>query len=101
MGKCVVVVKAKNGRIAAAYNDDSFFSIEDHCSIDHCSLTNFNGFIACVDENRECARYSGKGGSRSICARYSGKGVFWLSIMRSSKSIRGWLLSLSSTPQKI
>jgi hypothetical protein len=26
MGKCVVVVKAENGRIAAAYNEDGFLS---------------------------------------------------------------------------
>jgi hypothetical protein len=48
MGKCVVVVKAGNGRIAAAYNEDCFTSVEFSGSL------NLNGFIASVDEDGGC-----------------------------------------------
>jgi hypothetical protein len=48
MGKCVVVVKAENGRIAVAYNEDGFFTFKRG------HTPNLNGFIACVDENGEC-----------------------------------------------
>jgi hypothetical protein len=48
MGKCVVVVKAENGRIAAAYNEDSFTSILNIQS------PNLNGFIVSVDDNGCC-----------------------------------------------
>jgi hypothetical protein len=41
MGKCVVVVKAENERIAAAYNEDGFASDDGH-------FPNLNGFIASV-----------------------------------------------------
>jgi hypothetical protein len=44
MGKCVVVVKAANGRIAAAYNEDGFTSVQ-RCS------PNLNGFIVFVAED--------------------------------------------------
>jgi hypothetical protein len=49
MGKCVVIVKAENGRIAAAYSDDGFTSVVDgSCS------SNLNGFIASVAEDGGC-----------------------------------------------
>jgi hypothetical protein len=44
MGKCVVFVKAENGRIASAYNDDGFTSRESNSP-------NLNGFIASVAEH--------------------------------------------------
>jgi hypothetical protein len=44
MGKCVVVVKAENGRIAAAYNEDGFTS-------DWNSYPNLKGFLVSVDED--------------------------------------------------
>jgi hypothetical protein len=46
MGKCVVVIKAENERIAVAYNDDGFYSVGHTPSL--------NGFIACDDGNEEC-----------------------------------------------
>jgi hypothetical protein len=45
MGKCVVVVKAENGRIAAAYNEDGFSSVFWSES------SNLNGFIASINED--------------------------------------------------
>jgi hypothetical protein len=47
MGKCVVVVKAENGMIAAAYNEDGFSS-------DGSDSPNLNGFIASVAEDGGC-----------------------------------------------
>jgi hypothetical protein len=47
MGKCVVVVKAENGRIAAAYNEDGFTSVES-------VSPNLNGFIVSVAEDGGC-----------------------------------------------
>jgi hypothetical protein len=47
MGKCVVVVKAENGMIATAYNEDGFPSVSR-------STPNLNGFIATVTENGGC-----------------------------------------------
>jgi hypothetical protein len=47
MGKCVVVVKAENGRIAAAYNEDGFTSV-------NCSSPNLNGFIVSVTNDGGC-----------------------------------------------
>jgi hypothetical protein len=49
MGKCVVIVKAENGKIAAAYNEDGFtttaqFSVSP----------NLNGFIASINVDGEC-----------------------------------------------
>jgi hypothetical protein len=44
MGKCVVVVKAENGRIAAAYNEDDFSSVYGFSP-------NLNGFIASVADD--------------------------------------------------
>jgi hypothetical protein len=44
MGKCVVVVKAENGRIAAAYNEDGFTSVSP----------NLNGFIVSVGDEGGC-----------------------------------------------
>jgi hypothetical protein len=46
-GKCVVVVKAENGRIAAAYNEDGFTSGVGRSP-------NLNGFIVSVDEDGGC-----------------------------------------------
>jgi hypothetical protein len=44
MGKCVVVVKAENGRIVAAYNEDGFTSrVSDS--------PNHNGFIVSVADD--------------------------------------------------
>jgi hypothetical protein len=48
MGKCVVVVKAENGRIAVAYNEDGFTSVEWTRS------PNLKGFVASVAEDRGC-----------------------------------------------
>jgi hypothetical protein len=48
MGKCVVVVKAENGRIAAAYNEDGF------TSVGYSSSPNLKGFIASVAEDGGC-----------------------------------------------
>jgi hypothetical protein len=48
MGGCVVVLKAENGRIAAAYNQDGFTSVEWTCS------PNLNGFIASVADDGGC-----------------------------------------------
>jgi hypothetical protein len=47
MGKCVVVVKAENERVAAAYNEDGFTSING-------SSPNPNGFIVSVSEDGGC-----------------------------------------------
>jgi hypothetical protein len=47
MGKCLVVVKAENGRIAAAYNEDGFFS-------DGSLSPNLNGFIVSVANDGGC-----------------------------------------------
>jgi hypothetical protein len=47
MGKCVVVVKAENGRIAAAYNEDEFTSIRGRSP-------NLTGFIASVADDGGC-----------------------------------------------
>jgi hypothetical protein len=48
MGKCVVVVKAENGRIAAAYNEDGFTSVELGRS------PNLKGFITSVADDGGC-----------------------------------------------
>jgi hypothetical protein len=47
MGKCVVVVKAENGRTAAAYNEDGFTSL-NYLS------PNLKGFIVSVAEDGGC-----------------------------------------------
>jgi hypothetical protein len=44
IGKCVVVLKAENGRIAAAYNEDGFTSA-------YSRSPNLKGFIISVDED--------------------------------------------------
>jgi hypothetical protein len=44
MGKCVVIVKAENERIAAAYNEDGFTSLNN-------VSPNLKGFIASVNED--------------------------------------------------
>jgi hypothetical protein len=44
MGKCVVVSKAENGKIAAAYNEDGFTSVRGPSS-------NLNGFIVSIGED--------------------------------------------------
>jgi hypothetical protein len=48
MGKFVVVVKAENGMIASAYNEDGFTSVAYSCS------PNLNGFIVSVAEDGGC-----------------------------------------------
>jgi hypothetical protein len=45
MGKCFVFVKAENGRIVAAYNEDGFTSVDESTS------PYLNGFIASVVES--------------------------------------------------
>jgi hypothetical protein len=45
MGKCVVIVKAENGRIVSAYNEDGFTTIRNSGS------PNLNGFIVSVQED--------------------------------------------------
>jgi hypothetical protein len=47
MGKYVVVVKAENDMIAAAYNEEGFTS-------DYSQLPNLNGFIVSVADDGEC-----------------------------------------------
>jgi hypothetical protein len=47
MGKCVVIVKAENGRIAVAYNEDGFPYRGSY------SL-NLNGFIISITEDGGC-----------------------------------------------
>jgi hypothetical protein len=47
MGKCVVVVKAENGRIVSAYNEDGFTSAFN-------DYPNLNGFIVSVGEDGGC-----------------------------------------------
>jgi hypothetical protein len=49
IGKCVVVVKVDNGRIAATYNEDGFTS-----SVVANSSPNLNGFIVSVAEDGGC-----------------------------------------------
>jgi hypothetical protein len=44
MGKCVVIVKAENGGVAAAYNEDGFTS--------HSHSPNTNGFLVSIDKGR-------------------------------------------------
>jgi hypothetical protein len=48
MGKCVVVVKAENGRISAVYNEDGLTSVKWSRS------PNLNGFIVSVDDDGGC-----------------------------------------------
>jgi hypothetical protein len=45
MGKCIVFIKAENGRIAAAYNEDGFTSVAGSYS------PNRRGFIVSVNED--------------------------------------------------
>jgi hypothetical protein len=47
LGKCVVVVRAENGRIAAAYNKDGFAS-------EYLRTSNLNGFIMSIKEDGSC-----------------------------------------------
>jgi hypothetical protein len=47
MGRCVVVMRAENGRIAAAYNADGFYSDESY-------TPNRNGFIMSIKEDGSC-----------------------------------------------
>jgi hypothetical protein len=47
MGKCVVIIKAENGRIAAAYNEDGFTSV-------YGSSPNLKGFIVSVAGDGGC-----------------------------------------------
>jgi hypothetical protein len=51
MGGCVVVVKAENGRIAAAYNEDGFTR---NSSVAQSRSPNLNGFIASVADDGGC-----------------------------------------------
>jgi hypothetical protein len=48
MGKCVVVAKADNEKLVAAYTEDGF------TSVDRITTPNLNGFIASVDEEGGC-----------------------------------------------
>jgi hypothetical protein len=66
MGKCVV--KTENGKIAAAYNEDGFSSIEGF-------TPNLMGFIASVDED---------GGFREIFHSYGGTALFRQKFIRVS-----------------
>jgi hypothetical protein len=62
-GKCVVVVRAENGRIAAAYNEDGFSSANG----DNGDTPNRNGFIVSIEADGNCgARFDRKGGSGGI-----------------------------------
>jgi hypothetical protein len=63
MGKCVVVVKAENGRIAAAYNEDGFTSVEGQ-------TRNLNGFIACVADDGGCGEIFHRNRSQSGISNY-------------------------------
>jgi hypothetical protein len=51
VGKCVVVVMAENGRIAAAYNEDGFLRSHDNTII---QSYNRNGFIISIEEDGGC-----------------------------------------------
>jgi hypothetical protein len=60
MGKCVVVVRAENGRIAVAYNEDGFSSNE-------INTPNRNGFIVSIEADGSCgARFDRNGGRVGI-----------------------------------
>jgi hypothetical protein len=60
-GKCVFVVRAENGRIAAAYNEDGFSSGRDS------DTPNRNGFIMSIKEDGSCgARFDRNGGRFGI-----------------------------------
>jgi hypothetical protein len=67
MGKCVVVVKAENGMMAAAYNEDGFTSL-------YSNSPNLNGFIASIDEDGECGEIFRRNGFGSGVLNYSGYG---------------------------
>jgi hypothetical protein len=58
-GKCVVVVRAENGRIAAAYNEDAFSS-------DDSTTPNRNGFIVSIEADGSCGERFDRNG------RYAG-----------------------------
>jgi hypothetical protein len=67
MGKCVVVVKAENGRIAAAYNDEGFTSREGWSP-------NRNGFIASVAEDGGCGEIHQRNDNEVGIWNHSGNG---------------------------
>jgi hypothetical protein len=48
-GSCLVFVRAENGRIAVAYNEDGFRSIDYFIG-----TPNLNGFIVSIDEGGSC-----------------------------------------------
>jgi hypothetical protein len=58
MGKCVVVVKDENGRVAAAYNEDGVTSVENVCT------PNLNGFIASVADDGGCGEIFHRNGQK-------------------------------------
>jgi hypothetical protein len=59
-GECVVVVRAENGRIAVAYNEDGFSSNDGF-------TPNRNGFIVSIAADGRCgARFDRKGGNYGI-----------------------------------
>jgi hypothetical protein len=57
MGSCVVVLRAENGRFAAAYNDDGFSSFGE-------ATTNRNGFILSIKEDGSCGAQFDRNESR-------------------------------------
>jgi hypothetical protein len=54
---CVVVLRAENGRFAAAYNDDGFSSFGE-------ATTNRNGFILSIKEDGSCGAQFDRNESR-------------------------------------
>jgi hypothetical protein len=67
MGKCVVIVKAVNGRIAAAYNEDGFTSV-------YSQPPNLNGFIASVAKDGECGEIFNRNDHKVGIWNYNGSG---------------------------
>jgi hypothetical protein len=72
MGKCVVVVKAENGSIAAFYNEDGFVSRGHSPSYS----PNRNSFIACVKEDGRCVEIFHRNGKGTV-TREIDLGAIW------------------------
>jgi hypothetical protein len=92
MGKCVVVVRAENRRIAAVYNEDGFSSNDVF-------TPNLNGFIVSIKEDGSCgARFNRNGREHGTWNRPGFGPDFWGDISISNNcnkneesfSILGW-----------
>jgi hypothetical protein len=81
MEKCVVVVKAENGRIAAAYNEDGFTSVKG-------VSPNLNGFIVSVAKEGGCGEIHQRNDQEVVVVNHSSNGPwFGISI---SQTIVTW-----------